>query len=131
MISQRKVAASKVIQARRTQLRQGPVSPRLVRGAMSECAAGAPGFVLCGRSGLSPLSWLGRQGDAHAAMAWFYRVVELDDGGGWACRFGRLEYDVHAELAAAVEHLRLIAGSEPALLFVHRLDGTVDAMGAG
>src|SRR6266498_5603953 len=37
----RKVAAVRVIQARRTTLRQGPVRPRLVVGAMGERAAGA------------------------------------------------------------------------------------------
>jgi hypothetical protein len=63
-------------------------------------------------------------------MAWFYRVVELDDGSGWACRFGRREYDVHPDLAAAVEHMRRIAADDQAsVVFVHRVDGTVDAMG--
>jgi hypothetical protein len=42
VITTRKVAAPKVIQARRTSTRQGPVPPRQVRGAMSERAAGAP-----------------------------------------------------------------------------------------
>ena len=39
------VAAVQVIQARRTSLRQGPVAPRLVVGAISERAAGAPWLV--------------------------------------------------------------------------------------
>jgi len=41
----RNLAAVRVIQARRTSLRQGSASPRLVVGAMGESAAGAPWLV--------------------------------------------------------------------------------------
>jgi hypothetical protein len=42
VIPGRKIAAPVVIQARRTQLRQGPIRPRLVPGAISERGAAAP-----------------------------------------------------------------------------------------
>jgi hypothetical protein len=62
-------------------------------------------------------------------MAWYLRVVELD-GGLWACRFGRLEYDTHAEMGQAVDHITtLTAQYRPAELMVHRLDGSVQKLG--
>jgi hypothetical protein len=42
VVPQRRVAALVMIQARRTQLRQGSAWPRLVGGAMGERAVGAP-----------------------------------------------------------------------------------------
>jgi hypothetical protein len=64
-------------------------------------------------------------------MEWFFRVVELEDGGGWACRFGRREYDVHAELAAALAHVKQLAAEyQPAQVVVHRLNGTAENLGA-
>jgi hypothetical protein len=42
VIPGRKIAAPRVIQARRTPLRQGSVRPRLAIGAISEGAIGAP-----------------------------------------------------------------------------------------
>jgi hypothetical protein len=77
-------------------------------------------------------STLGRRGgSAHAApMAWYFRVIELADG-RWECRRGLQHLDSHAQLHAAVAHLRsLAAGCRPAELFVHRLDGTVERRGA-
>ena len=63
-------------------------------------------------------------------MAWFFRVVELDDGRGWLCRFGLREYDVHAELAHAIEHVSALAADHlPAEVVVHRLDGSVQNLG--
>lgn len=63
-------------------------------------------------------------------MGWFLRVVELD-GGRWACRFGRQEFDVHVELDDALAHITALAGDhQPAELFVHYLDGTVGRLGA-
>jgi hypothetical protein len=59
-------------------------------------------------------------------MAWFFRVIELADG-RWACRHGREEYDAHAELRLAIEHMRARAFAErPAELLLHRLDGSVE-----
>jgi hypothetical protein len=59
-------------------------------------------------------------------MAWFFRVIELADG-RWACRHGRVEYDAHAELRHAVEHMRALAyAARPAELFLHRVDGSVE-----
>jgi hypothetical protein len=51
-------------------------------------------------------------------MAWFFRVIELADG-RWACRHGREEYDAHAELRLAIEHMRARAyPARPAELFL-------------
>ena len=74
----------------------------------------------------------GRRGwSCSAAVAWFFRVIELDDGRGWACRFGRREYDVHAELEHAIEHVKALAADHlPAEVVVHRLDGRVQYLGA-
>lgn len=62
-------------------------------------------------------------------MAWFFRVIEGDDG-SWGCRRGGTDYDSHAALGAAIEHIKIIAADEqPAELFVHHLDGTVYHLG--
>ena len=54
----------------------------------------------------------------------------LDDG-DWACRHGRQEYDTHAVLNDAIEHITSLAASHrPAELFVHHLDGAVRNLGA-
>jgi hypothetical protein len=62
---------TRVIQARRASLRQGPAVPRLVVGAMGESAAGAPGFVVVGAAGAgrADTSLVGTlsSGGAHAA----------------------------------------------------------------
>jgi hypothetical protein len=64
-------------------------------------------------------------------VACFFRVVELDDGRGWLCRFGRREYDVHAELEHAIEHVKALAADHlPAEVVVHGLDGSVENLGA-
>jgi hypothetical protein len=63
-------------------------------------------------------------------VAWFFHVVELDDG-RWACRHGSLEYDTHAALNDAIEHITTVSASHrPAEMFLHRLDGTVEKLGA-
>jgi len=63
------------------------------------------------------------------SMAWFFRVIEQDDG-QWACRHGRHVYDSHPLLDQAIEHISAIAAlQQPAELFVHRLDGRVERMG--
>ena len=55
------------------------------------------------------------------AMAWWYRVIELEDG-RWACRLGLSTFDTHDTLAEAVEHCSSIAASnQPSEVFVHRL----------
>ncbi|WP_157695628.1 hypothetical protein [Nakamurella panacisegetis] len=52
-------------------------------------------------------------------------MIEQDDG-TWACRHGRTHFDVHDRLALAVAHIvELAKGSEPARIFLHRLDGEV------
>jgi hypothetical protein len=58
-------------------------------------------------------------------MAWFYRVVQQDQG-RWVCRFGRERLDEHEDLVDAIGHCGAIAaGNRPARLFVHYLDGLV------
>ena len=62
-------------------------------------------------------------------MAWFFRVVEQDDG-RWACSHGRHEYDIHTDMNHAIEHITALATHQgPAELFLHRLDGTVRRLG--
>jgi hypothetical protein len=59
-------------------------------------------------------------------MAWYFHIVEQHDG-SWLCRHGRAIFDAHPELQHAIDHIReLAAGAQPALLMVHRLDGSVD-----
>ena len=60
---------------------------------------------------------------------WFLRAIQLDER-EWACRHGLTEFDTHAELHHALEHLRALAEDcQPAQLFIHRLDGTVENLG--
>lgn len=62
-------------------------------------------------------------------MAWYLRAIELDTG-RWACRFGRTEYDTHAEMEQAVQHLTTLATQHrPAQLFIHHRDGSVVNLG--
>lgn len=62
-------------------------------------------------------------------MAWYLRAVEVD-GGGWACRFGRFEFDTHTEMDQAIDHLtELAADRRPVELFVHFRDGSVRNLG--
>ena len=62
-------------------------------------------------------------------MAWFFRVQQLPDD-HWACRHGRVELDIHAELDSAIRHMRAMATEhQPAEIIVHRLDGTVERLG--
>lgn len=54
-------------------------------------------------------------------MAWSYRVVELEDG-TWSCRWGLHVYDMHDDLADAIEHCSTIAAdNRPSDVYVHRL----------
>jgi hypothetical protein len=63
-------------------------------------------------------------------MAWYFHIVELDDG-RWACRHGSTEYHQHASLEQAVEHMRHVASEQaPGSIIVHRRDGTVDHLPA-
>ena len=58
-------------------------------------------------------------------MAWYFHIVELDDGQR-ACRHGSTEYDQHTSLDQAIEHMRRVASEQPpASIIVHRR-GTVD-----
>jgi hypothetical protein len=61
-------------------------------------------------------------------MAWYFRVVEQDDH-RWLCRHGRSVFDAHPSLADAIDHITdLAAVYEPAEVFVHRLDGSVESL---
>jgi hypothetical protein len=62
-------------------------------------------------------------------VGWYLRVVETAEQ-LWQCRWGRETYDEHATRAAAETHIRALAAEhQPATIFVHRLDGTVAALG--
>jgi hypothetical protein len=62
------------------------------------------------------------------SMAWFFRVIEQDDG-RWACRHGRQVFDTHLLLDEAIEHIRALAARQlPAQLFLHRRDGTIEGL---
>jgi Uncharacterized protein conserved in bacteria (DUF2188) len=62
-------------------------------------------------------------------MTRYIRVVERPDG-GWACRRGSEDYDVHATLRAAIEHVKALADeTELAEVFLQRADGTLEALG--
>jgi hypothetical protein len=64
-----------------------------------------------------------------AGMDWYLRVVETTEQ-LWQCRWGTHTYDEHATWAAAEAHiLALAAEHQPATIYVHRLDGTVAALG--
>ncbi len=63
-------------------------------------------------------------------MAWFFRAVEQPDG-SWLCRRGLEVFDSHPSLQLAIDHLaELAADAQPAQLFVHRVDGSVEGHGA-
>ena len=56
-------------------------------------------------------------------MAWFLRAIELDEG-GWACRWSRTEFDRHASLKEALQHLRSLAQDLGEVdIFVHPIRG--------
>jgi hypothetical protein len=56
-----------------------------------------------------------------SAVAWFYRAIERPDG-QWACRHGRIEYDNHLTVDAALQHLQELAPAGEAIaLYVHPL----------
>jgi len=62
-------------------------------------------------------------------MTRYIRVVERPDG-GWACRRGTEDYDVHATLSAAIEHVMALADdTELSEVFLQRADGTLEALG--
>jgi hypothetical protein len=59
-------------------------------------------------------------------MAWYFRIIEQQDG-RWLCRHGNAIFDAHDELPNAFDHIReLAASAQPAVLMVHRLDGSID-----
>ena len=59
-------------------------------------------------------------------MAWWYRVVESDDG-TWTCRLGLHVYDTHDDLTDAVRHCSALAASNPpSEVLVHRLDSDIE-----
>lgn len=59
---------------------------------------------------------------------WFLRAIETAEG-HWACRHGTTEFDTHGELSQALDHLRELAVNfQPARLYVHRLDGSVETI---
>jgi hypothetical protein len=56
---------------------------------------------------------------------YFFRVIEQGDG-SWMCSRGREEFDFHAQLDDAIEHITGIASEHsPSEVFVHHLDGRV------
>lgn len=56
-------------------------------------------------------------------MTWYLRAIELEDG-RWACRRGRDEYDLHADLDGAISHLHDLARDlGDAEVFVHPQEG--------
>lgn len=55
-------------------------------------------------------------------MAWFFHVIERDDG-RWACGHGRNIFDHHDLLVDALTHIHEVAaGQQPAEIFLHRLN---------
>ncbi|MDO7869012.1 hypothetical protein [Nocardioides jiangxiensis] len=61
-------------------------------------------------------------------MAWFLRVHELHDG-TFECRRGREHVDGHGDADAAVAHMLDLADDLGlAIVFMHRLDGTVSEL---
>jgi hypothetical protein len=87
-----------------------------------------PWVILRGRfavPGPSPLPRPASEIDG-ARMAWFFRVIERDDG-RWACRRGGQEYDTHATVTPAIDHIRSLAGDQLlAELYLHRIDGSIE-----
>jgi len=62
-------------------------------------------------------------------VAWFLRAIEQRDH-RWRGQHGRQVYDMHDELAEALQHLRSIARTlSPAELIIHRVDGGVEKLG--
>jgi hypothetical protein len=61
-------------------------------------------------------------------VVWFFRVLESADG-QWLCRRGMEEIDRHPHMGEALRHIEEVAASAlPARVFLHRLDGSVDAV---
>jgi hypothetical protein len=64
------------------------------------------------------------------AGRYFFHAIEID-GGRWACRWGRTEYDTHALLHPAIDHLTALAGEHrPSQVLVHYLDGRTQRVAA-
>ncbi len=62
-------------------------------------------------------------------VSWFLRVVEIP-AQRWQCRWGADIFDEHGTLLAALSHIELLAAEHhPARIFVHHLDGSVEALG--
>src|SRR6478672_7451227 len=63
-------------------------------------------------------------------MVWYFRVVENEDR-SWACRHGRVVFDEHLTLGDAIDHTDVLAAAHPpAEVMIHRLDGSVENLGA-
>lgn len=61
-------------------------------------------------------------------MALFFRAIESEDG-SWGCHHGRENFDRHASLEEALQHLRELARAKaPARLIAHFLDGRIEQM---
>jgi hypothetical protein len=59
---------------------------------------------------------------------YFFRVIEQEDG-SWSCRWGREDFDSHAQLDDAIDHTTGIASEHPpSEVFVHHLDGRVQSI---
>ena len=62
-------------------------------------------------------------------MAWIYRIVQ--DDVGWACRFGRTEFDRHNTLPAALIHIAALAAAAGCDdIRLHHSDGTIVQLNA-
>jgi hypothetical protein len=58
-------------------------------------------------------------------VSWYFRAVQTPDE-TWLCRWGNQDFDQHATMTDAIEHLtQLAAVHQPAVLFVHWRDGSV------
>ena len=63
-------------------------------------------------------------------MVWYFRVVENEDR-SWVCRHGRMVFDEHLTLGDAIDHTDVLAAAHPpAEVMIHRLDGSVENLGA-
>jgi hypothetical protein len=61
-------------------------------------------------------------------MARYFHIVQLEDG-RWRCRHGLEEFDTHASLEQARQHMRVLAAAEaPATIFAHHLDGRFEQL---
>jgi hypothetical protein len=59
---------------------------------------------------------------------YFFRVIEQEDG-SWSCSRGREDFDFHAHLDDAIDHITGIASEHsPSDVFVHHLDGRVQSI---